>query len=131
MIVRTFRISLILVRGSPRHQGNAFIIQGFYDLSHTVLNRLDQLNWILGLNPYDASLLQGTGHNNPTYGFFGTFEYTNAPGGIVNGITSGFDDEENIDLNLPYAITGKDSDWRWAEQWLPHAAWYMLAVALR
>lgn len=92
---------------------------------------LDQLNWILGLNPYDASMLQGTGRNNPTYGFFGTFEYTNAPGGIVNGVTSGFDNEEDIDLNLPYAVTGKDSDWRWAEQWLPHAAWYMLAVALR
>jgi hypothetical protein len=92
---------------------------------------LDQLNWILGLNPFDASMLQGTGRNNPTYGFFGTFEYTNAPGGIVNGVTSGFEDEEDIDLNLPYAVTGKDSDWRWAEQWLPHAAWYMLAVALR
>jgi hypothetical protein len=92
---------------------------------------LDQLNWILGLNPFDASMLQGTGRNNPAYGFFGTFEYTNAPGGIVNGITSGLDDEEGIDLNLSYATTGKDYDWRWAEQWLPHAAWYLLAVALR
>ncbi|MBD1362731.1 glycoside hydrolase family 9 protein [Mucilaginibacter sp. ZT4R22] len=90
---------------------------------------LDQLNWILGLNPFDASMLQGTGHNNPTYGFFGTFEYTNAPGGIVNGITSGFEDEHDIDFNIPYAVSGKDSDWRWAEQWLPHAAWYLLAVA--
>ena len=45
---------------------------------------LDQLNWILGLNPFDASMLQGTGHNNPGYGFFtGTTEYTNAPGGIL------------------------------------------------
>jgi hypothetical protein len=90
---------------------------------------LDQLNWILGLNPYDASMLQGTGHNNPAYGFFGTFEYTNAPGGIVNGITSGLDDEEGIDFNLSYARTGKDYDWRWAEQWLPHDAWYLLAIA--
>ncbi|HVW95339.1 MAG TPA: glycoside hydrolase family 9 protein [Mucilaginibacter sp.] len=92
---------------------------------------LNQLNWILGLNPFDACMLQGTGHNNPTYGFFGTFEYTNAPGGIVNGITSGFDNEDDIDFNLPYAVTGKDSDWRWAEQWLPHAAWYLLAVSLK
>jgi len=92
---------------------------------------LDQLNWILGLNPFDASMLQGTGHNNPAYGFFGTFEYTNAPGGIVNGITSGFDSEDDIDLNIPYSKTGKDSDWRWAEQWLPHTTWYLLAVALR
>jgi len=90
---------------------------------------LDQLNWILGLNPYDASMLQGTGHNNPAYGFFGTFEYTNAPGGIVNGITSGLEDESDIDFNLSYATTKKDYDWRWAEQWLPHDAWYLLAVA--
>jgi hypothetical protein len=90
---------------------------------------LNQLNWILGLNPYDASMLQGSGHNNPAYGFFGTFEYTNAPGGIVNGITSGIDNEDDIDFNLSYAQTGKDNDWRWAEQWLPHAAWYLLAVA--
>jgi thiol-disulfide isomerase/thioredoxin len=90
---------------------------------------LDQLNWILGLNPYDASMLQGTGHNNPAYGFFGTFEYTNAPGGIVNGITSGLEDESDVDFNLSYATTKKDYDWRWAEQWLPHDAWYLLAVA--
>lgn len=91
---------------------------------------LDQLNWILGENPFDASMLQGTGHNNPAYGFFGTFEYTNAPGGIVNGITGGLNNEHDIDLNLSYAQTGKDYDWRWAEQWLPHTSWYLLAVAL-
>ncbi|HVU99471.1 MAG TPA: redoxin domain-containing protein [Puia sp.] len=90
---------------------------------------LDQLNWILGLNPYNASMLQGTGHNNPAYAFFGTFEYTNAPGGIVNGITSGLGNEDDIDFNLSYAMTGKDNDWRWAEQWLPHDAWYLLAIA--
>ena len=90
---------------------------------------LDQLNWILGCNPFDASMLQGTGLNNPAYGFFGTFEYTNAPGGIVNGITAGLDDEHDIDFNISYAATGKDYDWRWAEQWLPHTSWYLLAVA--
>jgi hypothetical protein len=92
---------------------------------------LDQLNWILGLNPFDASMLQGTGHNNPSYGFFGTTEYTNAPGGIVNGITSGFENEDDIDFNLPYTQTHKDADWRWAEQWLPHTAWYLFAVSLQ
>ena len=90
----------------------------------------DQLNWILGLNPYDACMLQGKGYNNPVYGFFGTFEYTNAPGGIVNGITAGLDDEDDIDFNLTYKMTGMDYDWRWVEQWLPHAAWYLLAVSL-
>lgn len=91
----------------------------------------NQLNWILGLNPYDASMLHGTGRNNIAYMFFGTYQYTNAPGGICNGITSGFYDENDIDWDLSYSKTGKDDDWRWAEQWLPHAAWYLVATAIR
>lgn len=90
----------------------------------------DQLNWILGLNPFDACMLQGRGRNNPQYIFFESYEYTNAPGGIVNGITGGYKDEADIDLNLHFSVTGKDDDWRWAEQWLPHAAWYLYAAAL-
>jgi GH18 family chitinase len=89
----------------------------------------DQLDWILGKNPFDASLLQGAGRNNPEYLFFGSYEYTNAPGGIVNGVTAGFRDPGGIDFNLPSSVTGADHDWRWGEQWLPHATWYLLAVA--
>lgn len=92
---------------------------------------LNNLNWILGLNPYDACMLHGKGRNNPWYLFFGFYEYTNAPGGICNGITSGLDDEHDIDFNLPFSATGKDHDWRWGEQWLPHGSWYLLAVAAR
>ncbi|MFZ0862655.1 MAG: hypothetical protein WB781_02785 [Candidatus Sulfotelmatobacter sp.] len=44
-------------------------------------------------------------------------------------ITGGFRDESHIDYMLPYRQTGADNDWRWGEQWLPHAAWYLLAVA--
>ena len=92
----------------------------------------DQLNWILGLNPYDACMLHGHGRNNIAYMFFDSYEYTNAPGGICNGITGGYadGDPEGIDFGLRYAQTGKDDDWRWSEQWLPHAAWYLLAVAI-
>jgi hypothetical protein len=90
----------------------------------------DQLNWILGLNPFDSCMLQGKGRNNPAYMFFDSYEYTNAPGGIVNGITAGYKDERDIDYGLHVGQTGKDDDWRWAEQWLPHAAWYLYAVAL-
>ena len=74
-------------------------------------------------------MLHGTGRNNPEYMFFGSYEYGAAPGGIVNGITGGFRDERDIDFDLPYAATGADNDWRWVEQWLPHASWYLLAVA--
>jgi hypothetical protein len=91
----------------------------------------NQINWILGLNPFDASMLHGTGRNNIAYMFFGTYQYTNAPGGICNGITGGYYDENDIDYDLSYLKTGKDDDWRWAEQWLPHAAWYLIATAIR
>ncbi|ABF39431.1 beta-glucosidase family 9 [Candidatus Koribacter versatilis Ellin345] len=90
---------------------------------------LNQLNWIVGLNPFDSSMLNGVGHNNPQYLFFDSWEFTNAPGGISNGITSGFRDEDDIDFNLTYKQTGADNDWRWQEQWLPHASWYLLAVS--
>jgi hypothetical protein len=89
----------------------------------------DQLNWILGLNPFDSSMMNGVGRNNPQYLFFDSWEYTNAPGGISNGITAGFKDEESIDYNLTYHQTGADNDWRWQEQWLPHGAWYIFAVS--
>ena len=88
-----------------------------------------QLNWILGLNPFDSSMMNGVGRNNPQYLFFDSWEFTNAPGGISNGITAGFHDEEDIDYNLTYKQTGADNDWRWQEQWLPHGAWYILAVS--
>ncbi|HEX4263117.1 MAG TPA: glycoside hydrolase family 9 protein [Verrucomicrobiae bacterium] len=91
----------------------------------------DQLNWILGLNPYDCCMLQGTGRNNPFYMFFDAYEYHNAPGGIVNGITSGYKDDHDIDFDLQYSETGKDEDWRWGEQWLPHDAWYLLAASIK
>jgi len=88
-----------------------------------------QINWILGLNPFDSSMMYGVGHNNPEYMFFDSWEFTNAPGGISNGITSGFRDENDIDYDLRWKQTGADNDWRWQEQWLPHAAWYVLAVS--
>ncbi len=90
----------------------------------------NQLDWILGLNPYNISMLEGTGQNNPRYMFFNSYEYTNAPGGIVNGITSGLENKKGIAFNIGYDVTGKDYDWRWTEQWLPHAAWYLYAVSL-
>jgi hypothetical protein len=89
----------------------------------------NQLNWILGLNPFDTCMLYGVGRNNPQYLFFDSWEFTNAPGGISNGITSGFHDEDDIDFNLTYKQTGADNDWRWQEQWLPHSSWYLLAVS--
>jgi hypothetical protein len=99
--------------------------------NHLETYATNQLNWILGLNPFDSCMMNGVGRNNPTYFFFDSWEFTNVPGGISNGITSGFHDEEDIDYDLRWRETGADNDWRWQEQWLPHAAWYLLAASAR
>lgn len=90
----------------------------------------NQLHWILGRNPFDASMLMGSGHGNAPYMFFRSYKYTSAPGSIINGITAASGNEDGIAFNEGYAVTGKDEDWRWTEQWLPHAAWYLYAVSL-
>jgi hypothetical protein len=90
----------------------------------------NQLHWILGRNPYNTSMLMGSGQRNAQYMFFKSYEYTSAPGAIINGITAGLDDEDGIAFDLGYAQTGRDDDWRWTEQWLPHDAWYLYAVSL-
>jgi hypothetical protein len=38
--------------------------------------------------------------------YFDSREFTNAPDGISNGITSGFHDESDLDYRLPYCQTG-------------------------
>jgi Glycosyl hydrolase family 9/Cellulase N-terminal ig-like domain len=90
----------------------------------------NQLHWILGRNPFDTSMLMGSGHNNAAYMFFRSYKYTSAPGAVINGITSGLDNEDGIAFNQGFAVTGKDEDWRWTEEWLPHAAWYLYAISL-
>jgi hypothetical protein len=90
----------------------------------------NQLHWILGRNPFDSSMLMGSGHGNIAYMFFRSYKYTNAPGAIINGITSGLENEDGIAYNQGFAVTGKDEDWRWAEGWLPHGAWYLYAISL-
>ncbi len=90
----------------------------------------NQINWILGLNPFDMCMLDGSGHNNPLYySYNGSYQFTNCPGGICNGITGGLTDDEDIDFHTPASLPGLDDNWRWGEQWLPHVAWFLLAVA--
>nr|WP_321274990.1 glycoside hydrolase family 9 protein [uncultured Vibrio sp.] len=86
----------------------------------------DALNWIVGLNPYDMCMLDGHGQNNPDY--LPQFGFFNAKGGICNGITGGFDDEEDIAFNPPAQKDDTLQNWRWGEQWIPHGAWYLLAI---
>jgi len=86
----------------------------------------NQTNWILGLNPYNMCMMQGKGRNNPDDYEAGI---PNPPGGICNGITSGVEDEQDIAFLSPPHGTRADWSWRWKEQWIPHSAWLILALA--
>ncbi|MGB2079761.1 MAG: glycoside hydrolase family 9 protein, partial [Vibrio sp.] len=87
------------------------------------------LDWILGRNPFDICMLDGHGHNNPDYlpelGFF------NAKGGVCNGITAGFGQPQAIAFNPEPYGQDMEQNWRWGEQWLPHAAWLFYASVMQ
>jgi hypothetical protein len=85
------------------------------------------LNWILGLNPFDMCMLAGKGQNNPDY--LPELGFSNASGGICNGITSGFENEQDIAFNPEKQKDDMLQNWRWGEQWLPHGAWYAFAIS--
>jgi len=86
-----------------------------------------QLRWITGRNPFDVCMVQGLGWNTPP----GEEGGHNAPGGVMNGITAGYHDESDIAFLPPDLANDPMHRWRWAEQWLPHAAWLLLAAASR
>ncbi len=81
------------------------------------------IDWILGANPYQSCMMQGAGRNVAQYELA---KFPHADGGICNGITSSLYDENDLafcETEDPF------QSWRWGEQWLPHAAWFLLAIA--
>lgn len=92
----------------------------------------DQIAWVLGLNPFDTCLVEGMGRHNIDYFFENKYDFIQAPGGICNGITSGLEDEEGIEFVMnPEEHPEIIDNWRWAEQWVPHASWYLYAIAMK
>jgi len=86
-----------------------------------------QLDWVLGANPFDTCFLHGHGTKNPP-GYCGAKTQSGTlVGGIANGITGKNDDGSGIQF-MGGANSACGNDWRWVEQWLPHAAWYMVAT---
>jgi hypothetical protein len=85
-----------------------------------------QLSWILGCNPYSMCFMYKFGQNNVPY-MHSNFGHGSEAGGISNGITGkeGNPDGSGIDFKLE----DNGNEWRWTEQWLPHAAWYLQALA--
>jgi len=80
------------------------------------------MDWTLGRNPYNLSMLNGFGVNNPVPYDGLSMVY----GGISNGITGAKDSDSGRGIEF-----GPESDWhnwRWVEQWLPHSTWFLLAT---
>lgn len=84
-----------------------------------------QIAWILGCNPYQMCFIYQYGKNNVPY-MSSNFGHGSGKGGISNGITG---KKENPDgSGIDFKIKDNGNEWRWTEQWLPHAAWYLQAV---
>jgi hypothetical protein len=86
----------------------------------------NQIDWILGNNPYDMCFLNGFGAKNPAGYCAAKPQNGTLVGGISNGITGQATDGSGIQWTSGNSC---GEDWRWVEQWLPHAAWYMVAIA--
>ncbi|MDB5000137.1 MAG: hypothetical protein JWR76_1214 [Mucilaginibacter sp.] len=87
----------------------------------------NQLSWIMGSNPYNRCFVYGFGNNNVPY-MHSSFGHGSEKGGISNGITGkdGMADGSGID----FKTEAGGNEWRWTEQWIPHAAWFLQAVAV-
>jgi len=79
-----------------------------------------QLEWIVGANPFGASLMTGVGHRTPYP--FSVFAGL-LPGGILNGIAGNSRDE-------PVLSYDKGSDYLTCEYWSPHSCYFEWAVSL-
>jgi hypothetical protein len=84
-----------------------------------------QIAWILGCNPYQMCFMYQYGKNNVPY-MSSNFGHGSGKGGISNGITG---KKENPDgSGIDFKMKDDGNEWRWTEQWLPHAAWFLQAV---
>jgi len=84
-----------------------------------------QFSWILGCNPYSMCFMYGFGAHNVPY-MHSNFGHGSETGGISNGITGmeGNGDGSGID----FRTADQGNEWRWTEQWIPHAAWFLQAL---
>lgn len=119
---------------AARHAARHFPADAFADRLRSYA--LDQLDWILGLNPFNVCMLEGVGRSAPLYLEYGeddpagSWRWLRSAGGIVNGITGRNKDGRGIQWDPGRSDTGPNTDWRWLEQWLPHTTWLLYAVTV-
>ncbi len=88
----------------------------------------NQLDWVLGANPYDICFMHGFGRSNPPNYCGDKNQSGTVTGGISNGITGANPDGSGIQWRLG-PNGGCGDEWRWVEQWIPHTAWFLVAVS--
>lgn len=84
-----------------------------------------QLDWVLGSNPYSMCFMYGFGVNNVPY-MASLYGHGSERGGISNGITGKDGQADGSGIDFKQEAAG--NEWRWTEQWIPHAAWFLQAV---
>jgi hypothetical protein len=85
-----------------------------------------QVSWILGCNPYSMCFMYGFGKNNVPY-MHSNFGHGSEKGGISNGITGKKNTGDGS--GIEYKTEDNGNEWRWTEQWIPHAAWFLQAIS--
>ena len=116
------------------------LVKNDLNLKEASINKYaaDQLDWILGKNPYGTCMMYGIGKKNPKKYDGGSDYDATLEGGIANGITGKNNDGSGIAWSDD-GVTSVGFDalkeswqvWRWDEQWLPHSTWYLMALATR
>jgi len=82
-----------------------------------------QIDWIMGKNPYQVSMLYGFGVNNPPHA---KSAGNMLNGGISNGITGATSNPNG--RGITWAEGPDENNRRWVEQWLQNSTWYLLAM---
>lgn len=84
------------------------------------------VDWVLGNNPYQICMMYGFGQVNVPY-MASMYGHGSGTGGISNGITGSKDKPDGSGIEFKYEDNG--NEWRWSEQWIPHTAWFLQALA--
>lgn len=82
-----------------------------------------QIDWIMGKNPYQVSMLYGFGVDNPPHAISAG---TMLNGGISNGITGATSSLDG--RGITWAEGPDVNNRRWIEQGLQNSTWYLLAI---
>lgn len=95
----------------------------------------DQIDWVLGKNPYNLCQMEGAGSFHPPryhhrYDSIPGKERGAVPGAIPNGFVRnvGGEDAPGFDMSTP-APGKRHASYRTSEPWLVHNMWYFLAVS--